>query len=100
MTKVVLDANIWDKLAADELARERIRSLCEAAVLRSLSLTRYFSSSRQVRSREYQIGFLPTLFPIASRFRPLETGFARLDASENGCPCFRSAPSVSWPMVH
>jgi hypothetical protein len=33
MTKVVLDANIWDKLAADELARERIRSLCEAAVL-------------------------------------------------------------------
>jgi hypothetical protein len=32
MTKVVLDANIWDKLAADELARERIRSLCEAAV--------------------------------------------------------------------
>lgn len=33
MIRAVLDANIWDKLAADEQARERIRSLCEALQL-------------------------------------------------------------------
>jgi hypothetical protein len=33
MTKVVLDANIWDKLAKDSEACERIRSMCEAAQL-------------------------------------------------------------------
>jgi hypothetical protein len=33
ITKIVLDANIWDKLAVDEPARERIRSLCEVSSL-------------------------------------------------------------------
>jgi hypothetical protein len=32
-TKVVLDANVWDKLAEDQSARERVRSLCEASAL-------------------------------------------------------------------
>jgi hypothetical protein len=33
MIRAVLDANIWDKLAADDQARERIRSLCDATEL-------------------------------------------------------------------
>ncbi len=32
-TKLVLDANIWDKLAEDDQARDRIRSLCDAGDL-------------------------------------------------------------------
>ena len=33
MTRIVLDANIWDKLAGDAPARERICSLCKASAL-------------------------------------------------------------------
>jgi hypothetical protein len=33
MIKVVLDANIWDKLARDDDACERIRSMCESHLL-------------------------------------------------------------------
>ena len=33
MIKVVLDANIWDRLAEDVQARDQIRSLCEASAL-------------------------------------------------------------------
>jgi predicted nucleic acid-binding protein len=33
MSKIVLDTNIWHRLAGDDQARERIRSLCEASAL-------------------------------------------------------------------
>lgn len=33
MTRIVLDANIWDKLAHDDVARARIRHLCENGAL-------------------------------------------------------------------
>lgn len=33
MTKAILDANIWDRLAVDERARERIGCLCDAGEL-------------------------------------------------------------------
>lgn len=33
MSKAVLDTNIWDKLAGDDQARGRIRTLCEAGQL-------------------------------------------------------------------
>ena len=29
VTRIVLDANIWDKLSSDDEARERVRALCE-----------------------------------------------------------------------
>jgi hypothetical protein len=33
MRRVVLDANIWDKLALDEPARDRVRERCAAGIL-------------------------------------------------------------------
>ena len=36
MIKIVLDSNIWDKLAQDEMAKSRVQSLCGAGELQVL----------------------------------------------------------------
>ena len=79
MPKVVLDANIWDKLAGDDQARERIRSLCEASALEII-----VPDTLRQQLEVSPVGGVPDWFPtnvIADSVFVLDhsrLGFARL----------------------